>query len=81
MTDSEGDVMVEQPQLTKEQIERGCRINDGKIVCPTEPTANHSIRDGTTNIQLGDQQITGVRCVENRKSGKLECTVNSRAKK
>jgi len=81
MNDSDGDVVIEQPQLTKEQVERGCRVADGKIVCQNEPSATPSIKDGTTNIQLGDQHITGVRCIENRKSGKLECTVNSRSKK
>ena len=71
---------METPELTPEQIERGCRIEDGKIVCPAKNQMDADVMDGTTSIRLGDQKIKSVRCHENKRTNELDCTVQSTAK-
>jgi len=70
---------LEVPQLTDEQVARGCKVDGGRIICP--PESNVSVKpQGMTDISLGAQKIKSVRCIENKKSGDLECTVTSKAK-
>jgi len=72
--------VVETPILSQDQIEKGCRILDGRVVCPSAPKEPGEINDGMTKIKLGDQKIKAVRCIADRKTDELQCTVTSRAK-
>lgn len=80
MTDDD-DAVVDTPRMTSEQVEKGCWVEDGKVMCPTpQQVSSNDIDDGMTKIKLGDQRIKSVRCFENKKTGDLECTVQSKSK-
>lgn len=73
--------VVETPVLTSEQIERHCRVVEGKVVCPPQKGLEPGdIKEGMTKIKLGDQKIKSVRCIQNRKTDELECTVMSKGR-
>jgi len=78
----EDDEVIDTPQLTPEQIERGCIIKDGRVACPNpdKKEGNAELGDGMTNISLGKQEIESLRCGKNKRDNKLHCTVVSSGK-
>lgn len=80
MADDLKESIEETPELTIDQQKRGCRIDNGKVLCPPSPERRPLV-DGNTEIIVGQQKIRSVRCMENRrKPGTLDCTVVSESK-
>lgn len=73
------EAVVEVPELTTDQQKRGCRLENGKILCPPSPERRPLV-DGNTDVVIGQQKIKSVRCMQNRRTQQLDCTVVSEGK-